>query len=43
MTYETVLYTKGDDGIARVSLNRPNVLNAINYHCLLYTSDAADE
>jgi enoyl-CoA hydratase/carnithine racemase len=31
VTYETVLYTKGDDGIARVSLNRPNVHNAINY------------
>ncbi len=29
MTYETLLYTK-DDGIARVSLNRPAVRNAIN-------------
>lgn len=28
-SYETVLYTK-DDGVARVSLNRPQVLNAIN-------------
>ena len=31
MTYETVLFSKGDDGIARVSLNRPEVRNAINY------------
>ena len=29
MTYETLLYTK-DDGIARVSLNRPEVRNAIS-------------
>ena len=29
VTYETLLYTK-DDGIARVSLNRPAVRNAIN-------------
>jgi enoyl-CoA hydratase/carnithine racemase len=30
VTYETLLYAKGDDGIARVSLNRPQVRNAIN-------------
>ena len=30
VTYETLRYTKGDDGIARVVLNRPEVLNAIN-------------
>src|SRR3989442_14672130 len=30
MAYETVLFSKGDDGIARVSLNRPEVRNAIN-------------
>ncbi len=30
VTYETVLFEKGDDGIARVSLNRPQVRNAIN-------------
>ena len=31
MTYETLLFSKGDDGIARVSLNRPEVRNAISY------------
>ena len=30
VTYETLRYTKGEDGIARVVLNRPDVLNAIN-------------
>jgi len=30
VTYETLRYTKGDDGIARVVLDRPEVLNAIN-------------
>ena len=30
MTFETILFSKGDDGIARVSLNRPKVRNAIN-------------
>ena len=29
-SFETVLFTKGDDGIARVSLNRPQVRNAFN-------------
>ncbi len=29
-SFETLLYRKGDDGIARVSLNRPQVRNAIN-------------
>ena len=30
MSFETVLFSKGDDGIARVSLNRPKVRNAFN-------------
>ena len=30
MTFETILFSKGDDGIAWVSLNRPKVRNAIN-------------
>jgi len=30
VTFETILFSKGDDGIARVSLNRPKVRNAIN-------------
>ena len=29
-SFETVLFSKGDDGIARLSLNRPKVRNAIN-------------
>lgn len=28
--FETVIYEKGDDGIAYVTLNRPGVLNALN-------------
>ena len=30
MSFETVLFSKGDDGIARVSLNRPKVRNAFS-------------
>jgi enoyl-CoA hydratase/carnithine racemase len=30
VSHETLLFSKGDDGIARVSLNRPEVRNAIN-------------
>jgi len=30
VSFETVLFSKGDDGIARVSLNRPKVRNAFS-------------
>lgn len=41
VTYETLLYTK-DDGIARVSLNRPEVRNAINMQMQLELRDVWD-
>jgi enoyl-CoA hydratase/carnithine racemase len=31
VSFETVIFEKGADGIARVTLNRPEVRNAINY------------
>ena len=36
MSNEVVLYDKKDSGVALISLNRPDRLNAIT--CLLYTS-----
>ena len=49
--YENVLYSV-EEGVATVTLNRPDRLNAyipqmgedvVDAFCLLYTSDAADE
>ena len=32
-----------EEELAVVTIDRPKSLNALNSHCLLYTSDAADE
>ena len=42
MTYSTIIYEK-KDGIARITLNRPKVLNAINTQVLLEIQEALNE
>ena len=43
MSYKYLIYDKPEDGIARITLNRPEVLNALNTELLLEIYAAADE
>lgn len=41
MSYNSLIYDSPDDGIARITLNRPDSLNALNTELLLEIYDAA--
>ncbi len=43
MAYENLIYEKVEDGIARITLNRPEVLNALNVPLLYEIYEAAEE
>ena len=43
MSYEFLIYDKPEDGIARITLNRPEVLNALSTYSLQELYDAAAE
>ena len=41
--YETILFDEPADGIAKITLNRPDARNAQNYQLIRELMDAVDE
>jgi enoyl-CoA hydratase/carnithine racemase len=43
MAYDTIIYDKPEDGVARITLNRPEARNAMSYKLMEELFDAADD